>query len=166
MTLADIPAGATIFADANVLLFAIAPDPVYGPACEAFLDRSENQEIAVVTSTHILGEVVHRLMTIEAAERFGWPVAGIANRLRRHPAEVQQLIRPERGLDEINAARVTVLPIAPQLVSLAAATCRQTGLLYGDALVVAVMRDQGLTALASLDADFDRVPGLTRYAPV
>ena len=39
------------------------------------------------------------------------------------------------------------------------------GLLSNDALIVAVMQANGLTRLASHDADFDRVPGLTRYAP-
>ena len=34
------------------------------------------------------------------------------------------------------------------------------------ALIVTVMVNNGLNALASLDADFDRVPGITRYAPV
>ena len=34
-----------------------------------------------------------------------------------------------------------------------------------DALIVGVMLAHGLTRLASSDADFDRVPGLTRYAP-
>jgi predicted nucleic acid-binding protein len=33
-------------------------------------------------------------------------------------------------------------------------------------LKVAVMRQHGLTNLASEDADFDRDPGLTRYGPV
>jgi predicted nucleic acid-binding protein len=37
--------------------------------------------------------------------------------------------------------------------------------LSGDALVVAVMRENGLAHLASHDADFDGVPGLTRYSP-
>ena len=104
-------------------------------------------------------------MTIEAADRFGWPVQGIANRLRRHPAEVQQLVLPRRGLDEINAARVSVLAIDPPFVALAIDACRQTGLLYGDALTVTVMQRHGLTHLASLDADFDRVPGISRYTP-
>lgn len=31
--------------------------------------------------------------------------------------------------------------------------------------VIAVMQTQGLTVLASEDADFDRVPSLTRYRP-
>ncbi|MBV9121903.1 MAG: type II toxin-antitoxin system VapC family toxin [Planctomycetes bacterium] len=165
MTLAEVPAGATIFVDANILIFALTNHPAYGAACEAFLNRCENQEIVLVTSTHVLGEVVHRLMTIEAVDRFGWPNQGIANRLRRHPAEVQQLTRPRQALDEISAARVVAVGIAPPQVSLATDLSRQTGLLHGDALIVAVMRDQGLTLLASLDADFDRVPGLTRYAP-
>jgi predicted nucleic acid-binding protein len=165
VTLADIPAGVTVFVDANVLLFAITTHPVHGGPCEAFLDRIENQEITGVTSTHVLGEVVHRLMTIEACDRFGWPVPGIANRLRRHPAEVQQLARPRQALDEVAAAGMQALAVTPGHVPLGVDLSRQTGLLYGDALVVAVMRDQGLTHLASLDADFDRVPGLIRYAP-
>ena len=39
---------------------------------------------------------------------------------------------------------------------------RPMELLTGDALIVATMRQQGLTRLASEDADFDRVLGLTR----
>jgi predicted nucleic acid-binding protein len=78
---------------------------------------------------------------------------------------VQQLVRPRQALDEINAARVSALPITPAHVFSATDLSRQTGLLYGDALIVAVMRDQGLNQLASLDADFDHVPGLTRYFP-
>jgi predicted nucleic acid-binding protein len=35
--------------------------------------------------------------------------------------------------------------------------------LCGDATIVAVMRDHGLTGVASEDADFDRVSGITRY---
>ncbi len=166
MTLADIPAGTTVFVDANILLFALSNHSQYGAACETFLDRVEHQEITAVTSPHVLGEVVHRMMTIEACDRLGWPIQGIANRLRRHPAEVQQLVRPGQALDEIDAARVTVLTLTPPLVHSATNLSRQTGLLYADALVVAIMQDHGLTHLASLDADFDRVPGLTRYSPV
>src|SRR4051812_42086475 len=165
MTLADVPAGATVFVDANVFVFALAGHAVHGAACDAFLDRVENQEIFGVTSTHVLGEVVHRMMTIEASDRFGWPAQGIANRLRRYPTEVQQLVRPRQSLDEIVAARVSAIAVIPALVSMAVDLSRQTGLLYGDALIVALMHDQGLTRLASLDSDFDRVPGLTRYSP-
>jgi predicted nucleic acid-binding protein len=47
----------------------------------------------------------------------------------------------------------------------AAILSRQYGLLTNDALTVAIMQHLGLTHLASHDADFDRVPGITRYRP-
>jgi predicted nucleic acid-binding protein len=166
MTFNDIPTGAAVFLDANVLVYASTSHPAYGAACERLLDRIEHQDIQGFTSAHVLADVVHRLMTIEASDRFGWPAQGIANRLRRHPNEVQQLVVPRRAIDEINAARVGVLPVTVQHVSRAVDLSRQLGLLTGDALIVAVMQAHGLSALASLDADFDRVSGITRYAPV
>jgi predicted nucleic acid-binding protein len=58
------------------------------------------------------------------------------------------------------------LPVTPALVETAAALSQRHGLLSGDALIVAVMQDRALATLASHDDDFDRVPGLTRFAPV
>jgi predicted nucleic acid-binding protein len=43
---------------------------------------------------------------------------------------------------------------------------QRIGLLMNDALIVQVMLANGLTKLVSHDSDFDRVPSLTRYAPV
>jgi predicted nucleic acid-binding protein len=166
MTFDALAAGQSIFVDANVLLHYFTMHPRYGSACKKLLDRVENQEINGFTSTSVLSEVVHRLMTIEACQLFGWAVKGIARRLRRHPAEVQQLTRSRQAVDEVNLVGLDVLPISKTEVSLAPDISRQTGLLCGDALIVAVMRAHGLTNLASNDADFDRVPGIARYAPV
>jgi predicted nucleic acid-binding protein len=51
------------------------------------------------------------------------------------------------------------------LIDTACTISQQTGLLSNDALTVAVMQANGLTNIASNDADFDRVPRLTRYGP-
>jgi predicted nucleic acid-binding protein len=59
-----------------------------------------------------------------------------------------------------------VLSVPANLIATAAALSQQYGLLSNDALIVAVMQANGLSRLAGHDADFDRVPGLTRYAPV
>jgi predicted nucleic acid-binding protein len=91
MIFADLPAGASIFLDANTLVYHFEPHPALGSTCTALIKRVELGEITGLTSTHVLTEVAHRLMTMEAMKRFGWPFAGIAPRLRRHPAEVQQL---------------------------------------------------------------------------
>ena len=165
MTFADLTAGDSVFVDANSFIYHFAPDPVLGPPCSQLLRRIENQELGGFTSIHLLGEVAHKLMTIEANAAFGWPFAGMANRLRRHPAEVQRLTAYRRAIDQITQSRLQVLPIPVAVLVAATSLCRQTGLLINDALLVAVMQANGLTKLASHDADFDRVPGLTRYAP-
>jgi len=165
MTFTDLPAGASVFVDANTLVYHFVPEPGLGPACRGLLERCSRQEVVGFTSAHVASNVVHRLMTLEAMKRFGWPVAGITRRLLRHPDDVRQLTRYRQVVDEIPAFGIQVLPITMPLVSVAAAISQQQGLLSGDALVVAVMRERGLVHLASHDADFDRVPGLTRYAP-
>jgi predicted nucleic acid-binding protein len=165
MTFDDLVAGQVIFVDANVFLYYFTAHPRYGPACQKLLDRIENKELTGFTSSHVLAEVVHRLMTIEACRRFGWPAKGIARRLRKHPAEVQQLTQSRQAEDEITLIGIDVLSVGKKHVSVAPDISRQTGLLCGDALIIAVMQDQGLTHLASRDPDFDRVPGITRYAP-
>jgi len=104
-------------------------------------------------------------MTIQASVVFGWPFAGIGNRLRAHPGHVQKLTAFRQAVDRIVQSNLQVLAIAPALVAAAAALSQQFGLLSNDALIVAIMDANGLTKLASSDRDFDRVPALTRYEP-
>jgi predicted nucleic acid-binding protein len=165
MTFADLVAGDRVFVDANPLTYHFQPHPVWGPPCSALLQRLENQEIAGFTCTHVLSEVSHRLMTIQASAQFGWPFAGIGNRLRTHPSEVQKLTAFRRAIDQILQSNLQVLVISAPLLATAAALCQQFGLLSNDGLIVAVMQGNGLSKLASSDSDFDRVQGLTRYAP-
>ena len=60
---------------------------------------------------------------------------------------------------------IQVLAVNGALVQDATNVSEQFELLTGDALIVATMGQHGLTKLASEDADFDRVPWLTRYEP-
>jgi predicted nucleic acid-binding protein len=166
MIYADVAAGATVFVDASVFIHHFEPNAKFGSASTDFLERIENQEIQGVTSTHIVSEVAHRLMTIEAMQAFGWASAGIALRLRNHPAQVQTLQRFRQAVQEIARYGVRIVTIDPAWLDLAAHVSQQTGLLHNDALVVAIMRAEGLNNLASADPDFDRVSGITRYAPV
>jgi predicted nucleic acid-binding protein len=165
MTFADLVAGDALFVDANTLTYHFQPHPVWGPPCSDLLQRIENQELAGFTSTAALSEVTHRLMTIQASALFGRPFAGIGNWLRTHPAEVQQLTAFRQAIDRVLHSNLRVLTIDPPWLATAAALCQQFGLLTNDGLIVAVMQANGLTRIASHDADFDRVPGLTRYAP-
>jgi predicted nucleic acid-binding protein len=166
MTFTDIPAGSDVFVDANVFVYYAEPHPTLGSACRQLLLRIENKEFQGFTSSAILSSVVHRVMTLEAADIFQRSMQGIASWLKRHPAEIQRLSRHKQMVDDLTLIGIQVLPVPGSQVSLPADLSRQFGLLTDDALVVSVMRYHGLRALASHDADFDRVPGLSRYAPV
>jgi len=86
--------------------------------------------------------------------------------LKQQASCIQQLVNFRQAIEQIPRFGIAVLTIPPSLVATAAAISQQTGLLSNDALIVAVMRANGLTKLASNDTDFDRVSGLVRYAPV
>ena len=71
MIYADVPSGATVFLDASVFIHHFEPNALFGPSSTEFLERIENQGITGVNGTHIVSEVAHRLMTIEAMQAFG-----------------------------------------------------------------------------------------------
>jgi predicted nucleic acid-binding protein len=95
-----LPAGATVFLDASVLIHHFEPNAAFGAAATVFLERIENQELNGVTATHVVSEVAHRLMTIEAMQAFGWKSAGIALRLRNRGTELYPgtHVQSRRGL--------------------------------------------------------------------
>ncbi len=164
MTFDDLPPQASLFLDANALVYYFASDPVLGKACARLFARIQQQELRAYTSTHVLSEAVHHLMTLEAATQFGWK-SKVVQRLKQQPASVQKLTRFRQAIEQFPQLGIQVLTIAAPLVAAGAAVSQQTGLLTNDALIVAVMQTHGLTNLASSDADFDRVPGVVRYAP-
>ncbi len=166
MILKEIPQGQSVFVDANTLVYHFAADSQFGVACTDFVSRFEQHEIFAMCATHVIADVAHRLMTIDAILAFGWPIAGIAQRLRRNHAEIPRLIRYRQVVEQLPQSNLQVLPIAWPLVSAAMAISQRYELLCGDALIVAMMENHGLTHLASNDADFDRIPWLKRYSPI
>ncbi len=129
------------------------------------MTRIENQQIGGYASTHVLTEAAHRLMMIEAANLPGWKPTKDKLRLQQQPLILQTLTQFRGAVATVLQSRIQTLAIAPALVLSAADISRQFGLLSNDPLLVAVMQANGLTNLASHDADFDRVPGIVRYAP-
>jgi predicted nucleic acid-binding protein len=165
MTFDDLVSPADVFLDANTFIYHFVAHPQWGVACTRLPERIEFQELRGFISTHVLADIVHRLMTTEAMDRLGWPATRLAARLRKHHAEIPQLTVYPQALAKIGQIGIQVLPVLESYVVQAAQLSQAHELLTGDARVVAVMQPNGLTNLASLDADFDRVPGITRYAP-
>jgi predicted nucleic acid-binding protein len=117
-------------------------------------------------SADVLADIAHRLMTLEAASVNGWPLTGLAARLRRHRGEISKLTIYRQAIADIAKAGIRILPISHALVEAAAIIAGRYELLMGDAMIVAVMQAHGLPNLASSDSDFDRVSGISRFEPV
>src|SRR5262245_18913205 len=111
MTFANLVAGMQVLLDANTLLYHFTNHAVFGPPCTQLLHRIRSQALYGFTAVHVLAEVAHRLMTIEAGALFGWPPAGMANRLRRHPAEVGQLTQFRQAIDAIPNLGLRILAV-------------------------------------------------------
>jgi predicted nucleic acid-binding protein len=165
MILTDLVDGESVFLDANVLVYHFAPHPQFGPACHDLIRRVEARLLLGFTSTAVLSDMAHHLMTIEASAVFGW-TSKVVQHLRQDPSAVMQLSRFHQSVIDVPRMGIRMLTIPETLIETAAMLSRQTGLLSNDALIVALMQAHGLDKLASADADFDRVPGITRYAPM
>jgi predicted nucleic acid-binding protein len=165
MTFADLLNGESVFLDANPLVYYFGAHALYGPPSKQLIERIEKHELVAFTSTHVLSEAAHHLMTLEAAAMFGW-TSKVVQHLEQQPAKLQKLAAFRQAVEKVPQLGIQVLTIPPGLIATAAALSQLHGLLSNDALIVAVMQANGLTNLASLDDDFDRVPGITRYAPV
>jgi len=166
MIFADIPDATSIFVDANAFVYALAPDPQFGPPAGQLLERVERGDLLGFTSSHCLSDAAHRLMCLEACATFQWPFAGIANRLKHHAAQIQQLNKYRQAMDAVVRIGMQTIVTSAHHVLLATAISQQYGLLSGDALIVVLMQESGLAHVASNDADFDRVPGITRCTRV
>jgi predicted nucleic acid-binding protein len=166
MTFDDIPAGAAVFLDANVLIYHFTNHPQYGGACTRLVERIEQKDLQGYVTSHGLADVAHRLMTIEAMNRLSWPIAGLAARLRKHRTEIAKLVLYQKAIAKVPQLGIQTLPVTESLVLKAAILSQKHELLTGDALVVAIMQQYALTNLAGWDSDFDCVPGLTRYSAV
>ena len=165
MTFDQILAGSAVFLDANTLVYHFTNDPKYGVTSTRLVQQVEQGALSGFTSTDVLADVAHRVMTIEAIAVNGWPYAGIAAWLRKHHHAIATLTIFRQAIASVPKLNIQVIPITQQLLEVATLASQQFELLNGDALIVAVMQAHGLTHLASNDADFDRVPGLTRYQP-
>ena len=91
MTFANLVPGDIVFVDANIFVYHFAPDPVLQIPCGQLLQRIENREIQAFTSTHVLAEAAHRLLTLEARTHFGWSTGKVVQRLKQNPTSTPSI---------------------------------------------------------------------------
>jgi predicted nucleic acid-binding protein len=162
MALTEIPAGSSVFIDANILIYHFTGR---SDDCSSFLARIEGGDLLGFTGQVSILEAAHRLMMLEAAE-LGVPARpNPAAYLARHPRVVRQLSKYYFSVLSIARLGIEILPLPQDFITASQEFRQAHGLMVNDSLVPTHMRQAGLSILASADAAFDRVPGIKRFAP-
>jgi predicted nucleic acid-binding protein len=129
------------------------------------LERCARRTLLGYTSTPVLAEVLHRCMVAEAIAKGLVTARTAVRKLAETPEGVKQLTQYQDDVSKIPHMYLTILPLTLEIVQASAEVRKDKGLLTNDSFVVAFMREQGLTQLATANGDFDRVGGLTIHKP-
>jgi predicted nucleic acid-binding protein len=78
---------------------------------------------------------------------------------------VKQLTLYQDDVSKIPHMHLTILSPTLDIVQASVEVRKREELLTNDSFVVAFMREQGLTQLATANGDFDRVGGIAIYKP-
>jgi predicted nucleic acid-binding protein len=162
MALADIPDGSRVYVDANIFVYHFTSRSA---ECTEFLRRVASGRLSAWTGCHTLAELAHRLLVIEAQTKGIVSGSNPAARLKRKPGAI-------KGLSDYSANTAAALSLLDEAVPVTADVLRhsqsmrdQHGLLVNDSIVAALLDLRSEPNLATADADFARVSGLTVYSP-
>jgi predicted nucleic acid-binding protein len=162
MSLGDLRDGDRVFIDANIFIYHFGGRSL---ECKALLERCARRALLGYTSTPVLAEVLHRRMVAEAIAQGLVTARTAVRKLGETPEVVKQLTQYQDDVRKIPQMHLTILPLTLDIVQASAEVRKSEGLLTNDSFVVACMREQGLTQLATANGDFDRVGGMTIYKP-
>lgn len=160
--LAEIPADTRVFLDSTIFLYHFTG---ISPQCRGLLERCAAREVRALTSTLVLAEVTHRLMTIEATERGLVAPGNVVKKLRERPDLIRQLSQYQVQVEKIPWMGIEVVALERRTLATAGPLRSRYGLLTNDSLLAATALERDAMAFASADRDFERVESLQLYVP-
>lgn len=162
MKLEDVPDEGRIFVDSNTLIYHFSG---ISPECLSFFERCESGRVEAYSGIHILLEVTHRLMILEALTKGLISSGQPARKLKEKPEIIRSLSDYNRSVRQIPRMGVRIKSLTLDIIKAGEAVRTQEGLMTNDSVTVALMRKMGLTNVATHDSDLIRVSGVTAYQP-
>ncbi len=162
MTLNDLPSGALVFIDANIFVYHFSG---ISAECRTLLKRVERKELRAATGAHIVLEVLHRLMTIEAISKGLITPGQPAKKLKQNPDVIKQLSDYAKCVNEIRSLDVRVYPVTTRQIRKSEGIRSSCGIMTNDSVTATMMSSYGITNVASLDSDLRRAQGIILYQP-
>jgi predicted nucleic acid-binding protein len=154
-------ANSVVFIDANIFIYGLSGQ---SGQCRQLLERCLREEVTGITLFETINEVTHRLMVAEALAK-GLIGGGGAKALRHNLRIIPSLRDYWRNTERLLALNLVLMPADEAIVRGAQAERQSAALLTNDSIIVSCMREYSLSSLASNDADFERVAGITVFRP-
>jgi predicted nucleic acid-binding protein len=157
-----IEAGTRVLVDSTVFIYHFTGASV---ECRRFLERCERGELKGLTSTLVLAEVAHRLMTLEAVSRGLMTSGNVARKLREHPEIALQLRLYHEQVERIPLMGIDVVAVGLTTLVRSRELRERHGFMVNDSLLLASARDAGIDAVATADADLGKAEGFLVFRP-
>lgn len=159
----SVPNGSDVLIDANIFIYGVTKR---SPQCTNFLTRCSNEQVFGITLFEVVNNATHVFMLGEATQKKLFKAPDKARKfLEKNPDEVKKLTAYWTDTERILALNLIFLPCEEKIVVGAHKVRIQSGLLTNDSVIVATMREYGISNLATHDAGFDSVPGLSVFQP-
>jgi predicted nucleic acid-binding protein len=162
MRLDRIEKGTKVFIDANIFIYHFTGTSY---ECSDFLKRCEQGEIMGITSLNVYLEVLHRLMMVEAVKKNLVHPPNIVKKLKKYPEKIKLLNEYFINTQKIIEIGITVKPILFETILKSHAVRTAYGLMVNDSLIAASLHEEGITSLATNDAVFSKIEGISIFKP-
>lgn len=158
----ELPHGSQVFIDANIFIYHFSG---VSAECSDFLELCEQEKVIGFTTTHIVLEVMHRLMMLEAVTKGFLTPGNVAQKLKQNPMMISNLSDYADCALRIPEMGISVLPITMELCESAVVLQRDYGVMNNDSLLAAACQSRGCSNLASNDLALARIKGLVLFQP-
>lgn len=157
----SVPNGSDVLIDANVFVYGLTAKSAQ---CKMLLERCSREEVSGITLFEVVHETTHQFMIGEARQKGLFSGQG-AKYLSKHPEQVKVLTDYWMNTLRLLALNVLLLPMEQGVVESAQAERVNAGLLTNDSLIVAAMREYGISRIATNDRQFETVAGISVFSP-
>ena len=165
MTFSGILPRTKLYIDANIFVYASNGTSEASRECRDLLERCGRREFEAFIGTHVLLEVAHRLMMIEAVDKGLVSPGSVPRKLKRRPELASQLNSHSDAIRFILNTGIYILQVDADILELSANLREQTGFLVNDSISLAMMERHDIRAIATNDRDFQRVADLEVLIP-
>lgn len=165
--LAQIPSGTEVFVDTNIFCLHFQGRSI---SCTAFIERIARGEITAYVNTEVLSDLLHKLMLYEARQKgliTDCKASSLRTHLRSNRSAIGKIQDHQAQFERTLSIGIGVLPISSRLLRDTSRERIAHGLLTNDSVHLGNMlyKRQPLTDIATYDADFEHITGITVWKP-